>query len=138
MLSGLDESTSFYTVISLITSITSITDILLEVCQLIKENRNAEIQNFYYNNDNLFSISNCRTWDFLIIGLINGSDAVLEDPGLDGEPVIQIEEVTVDGYAYMDNDIYLWGTQISNSFGLYLSKPMNLLMKLIIILMGLG
>ena len=44
---------------------------------------------------------------FLIIGLINGSDAVLEDPGLDGEPVIQIEEVTVDGYAYMDNDIYL-------------------------------
>ena len=32
---------------------------------------------------------------------------MLEDPGLDGEPAIQIEEVTVDGYAYMDNDIYL-------------------------------
>ena len=70
ILSGLDESTSFYTVISLITSIT---DILLEVCQLIKENRNAEIQNFYYNNDNLFSISNWfsnRHYNDLIGGVL--------------------------------------------------------------------
>lgn len=44
---------------------------------------------------------------FLIIGLINGSDAEVEDPGNDGELAIEIENVTSDGYAYIDDDIYL-------------------------------
>ena len=43
----------------------------------------------------------------LVNGFINRGEAVVEEPDDEGEPAIQIEEVTLDGYSYMGNSIYL-------------------------------
>lgn len=43
----------------------------------------------------------------LINSFINWSEAVVEEPDDEGEPAIQIEEVTLDGYSYLGNSIYL-------------------------------